>query len=56
MTIEVRDAGARGRGVFALQSFAPGAVIEICPVIVIPAQELRAIDTTVLYLLLFRLV
>lgn len=49
MEIEVRDAGARGRGVFALRSFAPGDVIETCPVIVIPAHELRLIDGTVLY-------
>jgi hypothetical protein len=33
--IEIRDTGtAKGRGVFALQDFQPGDVVEICPVIV----------------------
>jgi SET domain-containing protein len=37
-----------GRGVFALEAIAAGDVVEICPVIVIPADELEHLDRTAL--------
>ena len=43
--VEIRDTGtSRGRGVFALQPFQPGDVVEICPVIVFecPYEDLPA--------------
>lgn len=39
--IEVRDAGPRGRGVFAAQRFTDGEVIERCPVIVVERKKLK---------------
>ena len=47
--IEVKNAGARGRGVFAQRAFSPGEQIELCPVLPIPPPELAMIDRTVLY-------
>ncbi len=46
--LEVRDAGERGRGVFARVTIAEGEVIEECPVIVIPHEELQRLGGTVL--------
>lgn len=47
--LEVRDAGPKGRGVFALRAFSPGELIETCPVIVIPQRDLKMIDATSLF-------
>jgi SET domain-containing protein len=38
-----------GNGVFAAQSFSPDELIELCPVIVIPASERSDLDKTILY-------
>ena len=38
-----------GRGVFATKAFACGELIEVCPVIVIPADQRPDIDKTALY-------
>lgn len=38
-----------GRGIFAARDFAPGTIVEICPVIVIPVAQRTAVDTTVLF-------
>jgi hypothetical protein len=46
--IEVRPAGARGRGVFAARDFAAGEVVERAPVLVLPASEAPAAQETVL--------
>jgi hypothetical protein len=46
--IEVRDAGPRGRGVFATEAIAEGTLLEECPVIVLPASEIEALETTTL--------
>lgn len=35
-----------GRGVFALEAIAEGDVVEVCPVIVVPADALEALDGT----------
>jgi hypothetical protein len=39
----------RGRGVFVSHALAPGDLIEVCPAIIIPKEELKAIDQTVFY-------
>lgn len=46
--VAVRPSEGKGRGVFALKDFAPGEVIERAPVIVIPAEQTRHIEATVL--------
>lgn len=46
--LEVQHAPGRGRGVFALVAFAEGEVIESCPVIPIPEEEVDAVGRTVL--------
>jgi len=38
----------KGRGVFCTATIAEGEVIEICPVIVIPAEEFTALNATAL--------
>jgi uncharacterized protein len=38
-----------GQGVFAARSFMPGVIIEICPVLIVPAAQRAALDTTLLY-------
>lgn len=39
--IEVRSAGVKGRGVFAIRDFAVGEVIERCPVVIISASDVQ---------------
>ena len=39
--IEVKRVRGKGRGVFARRSIAEGEVIESCPVLVVPAEEVR---------------
>lgn len=39
----------KGRGVFTANALRPGDVIELCPVLIIPADEVHCIDKTVLY-------
>lgn len=46
--IAVRDAGPRGRGVFATRDFEEGETIEDCPVIEVPEAELPALASTIL--------
>lgn len=45
----VRDAGNKGRGVFATRSYIKGDLIEECPVLVLDAQDRDIIDKTKLY-------
>ena len=42
----VADSPLGGRGVFASVAIDAGAVVEICPVIVVPADELDALEET----------
>lgn len=44
----VRETQGRGRGVFAKVAFAEGDVIESCPVIPIPEEEVDPVGRTVL--------
>ncbi len=43
------DSALHGRGVFAGRDYASGEIIEVCPVIVIPANEREFLDQTALY-------
>jgi SET domain-containing protein len=38
-----------GKGIFAARAFTSGAIIEICPAIIVPAAQLAALDTTVVF-------
>ena len=43
----------KGRGVFAAASIIRGEVVEVCPVIVIPAEQWHHVEPTVLALYIF---
>jgi len=45
----VASSGQRGRGVFTASGLRAGDLIEICPVIVIPANEKERIDQSILH-------
>lgn len=47
--ISVRDSPGKGRGVFAQRHIKRGEVIETCPVIVLPAEEIESLELTELY-------
>lgn len=49
LLISVKDAPGKGRGVFAQRNFKKGEVIETCPVIVLPPQEVDNLELTELY-------
>ncbi|WP_292391722.1 SET domain-containing protein [Methanosarcina sp. UBA5] len=49
LSISVKDSLGKGRGVFAQRNFRKGEVIEICPVIVLPAEEIDSLELTQLY-------
>lgn len=51
--LEVRSTSAKGRGVFACVSFGRGEIIEVTPVIVIPAEQWSHIEPTVLALYIY---
>jgi uncharacterized protein len=47
--LEIRSDPAKGRGLFARSPIAAGALIEAAPVIIVPAAECAALDTTILH-------
>lgn len=49
LRISVKNSPGKGRGVFAQQNFKKGEVIETCPVIVLPAEEIDSLELTKLY-------
>ncbi|HMY83809.1 MAG TPA: SET domain-containing protein [Saprospiraceae bacterium] len=49
LNIYIGDSKEKGRGVFTSLPIKAGDVIEICPVVVIPKDEIELIDRTVLY-------
>ena len=49
LMISVKDSPGKGRGVFAQRNFKKGEVIETCPVIVLPAEEIDSLELTELY-------
>lgn len=46
--IEVKDAGKKGRGIFATQAIPRGTVIEKSPYISIPSEDFEDLMTTVI--------
>jgi SET domain-containing protein len=46
---EVRSGPERGRGVFARQAIAAGTIVEMAPVIIVPAVECATLDRTILH-------
>ena len=49
LLISVKNSPGKGRGVFAQRNFKKGEVIESCPVIVLPAEEIDTLELTQLY-------
>jgi len=49
LPISVKESPGKGRGVFARKNFKKGEIIETCPVIVFPAEEVDAVEFTQLY-------
>lgn len=49
LRISVKNSPGKGRGVFAQQNFKKGEVIETCPVIVLPSEEIDSLELTELY-------
>jgi uncharacterized protein len=49
LSISVKDSPGKGRGVFSQQNFKRGEVIETCPVIVLPPEEIDSLELTQLY-------
>ena len=49
LRICVKDSPGKGRGIFSQRNFKKGEVIEICPVIVLPAEEIDSLELTQLY-------
>ena len=47
--LEIRDDPLKGRGVFACAPIAAGAVIEMAPVIIVPAGQCALLDKTILH-------
>lgn len=49
MDLYIKITEDKGRGVFANKDFSTGELIEVCPVIIIPANETKYIDQTIMY-------
>jgi uncharacterized protein len=47
MNLAVKDAGCKGRGVFAAKNIKEGHIIEKCPILIIPSKEEDIIDNTI---------
>lgn len=47
--IEIRSDPVKGRGIFARQTIAAGALIEAAPVIIVPASQCPVLDRTILH-------
>ena len=46
--LEIRRVQGKGRGVFARRAFAPGEIVERCPVIAMPGEQWEHVDRTAL--------
>jgi SET domain-containing protein len=51
--LAVRDFGARGRGIVALEDIKPGRLIERSPVLIIPSEQRRVVDETIIFTYVF---
>ena len=47
--LEIRSDPVKGRGVFAREPIAAGALIEAAPIIIVPAEQCRLLDRTILH-------
>jgi uncharacterized protein len=47
--LEIRDDPLKGRGIFAGAPIAAGTVIEAAPVIIVPPNQLKLLDQTILH-------
>jgi SET domain-containing protein len=47
--LEIRDDPLKGRGIFAGAPIAAGTIIEMAPVIIVPAEQCRLLDQTILH-------
>lgn len=48
-SFEIRTTPSKGKGIFALKSFMPGDVIETAPILIIPQEQEKSLENTVLY-------
>jgi uncharacterized protein len=48
-TLYISESKIAGRGVFSTAAIPAGSVIEICPTIILPAEQLNALESTDLY-------
>lgn len=48
-SLEIKNSGPKGRGVFASRDFNEGNLIETCPIILCPEQDTEHINRTFLY-------
>jgi SET domain-containing protein len=51
--LSVRDFGARGRGVVALEDIQSGSLVERSPVLIVPPDDRHAVDKTVIFSYVF---
>src|SRR3954464_7079794 len=51
--LAVRDFGIRGRGIVALEDIQPGRLVERSPVLIIPSEQRRAVDETIIFTYVF---
>src|ERR1700712_4981264 len=51
--LTVRDFGARGRGIVALEDIEQGRLVERSPVLIIPSEQRLAVDKTVIFTYVF---
>jgi len=49
INLQIKNTTEKGRGVFTTEEIEADQIIEICPVIVIPQNELTHLDKTLLY-------
>ena len=49
LLIGVKESPGKGRGIFAQRNFKKGEIIETCPVIVLPPEEISSLELTQLY-------
>jgi SET domain-containing protein len=47
--LEIRGDPIKGRGIFACEPIAAGTLIEAAPVIIVPAEQCRLLDRTILH-------
>jgi uncharacterized protein len=48
-SLEIRSDPMRGRGIFAREPIAAGMLLEAAPVIIVPAEQCRLLDRTILH-------